>query len=206
MKRFLTFLLIAIASYISMVIGKLQEHPFLLYLGVVVGGMLALGLVVWLVKLTAKFIGWAMASVLYLVSGLAVTGLLTWNNVIPSFAGFIIAVVFSTTLSIILIRRLAKWAQKSLLGGELFSFISNYQLKSFIHKDTIIDKDTVITYNIDYKNVVVVLRTLDYSKADASEAAKYAIQEVPIDQPIEAKVKKALNYLANRETLVSNKN
>lgn len=206
MKRILMLVLAAVASYAAMVIGKLQEHPVLLYLGMTLAAMLVLGLMVWLAKLVARFIGWAMTSAVYLTAGLGIVGLLSWNDLIPNIIGYSVAMVFSTALCLVFIRRLARWAQKSLLWGEVFSFVSNYQLKSYINRDKIVDRETAITYNVDYKNIVVVLRSMDIGKEEAKEAAVYAIEQAPAEQPIEAKIKLALKYIANRDELAVRRN
>lgn len=201
MKRILAFILIAIASYASMVVGKLQEHPFWLYLGMVVAGMLALGLVVWLVKLTAKFIGWALTSVLYLVGAMAVIGLLSWYGKIPTIAGFGAGVLLSGCLLLTFMRRLAKWAQTSMFFGEVFQFLSAYQIRSYIHNDTLVPKEQQINLTLDFKNIVVVLKQLGFPTSEAKEAATYVFSELPSDTSQNDRIREAIKFLGSKDTV-----
>lgn len=206
MRRVLGFIALAIGSYASMAWGALQEHPFILYAGMTVAGMLALGMVVWLLRLTARFMGWAMTSVLYLGGALAVIGLLSYHEVIPAIAGFGAGAFLSACLLLVFMRRLARWGMKSLIGGEVFSFASGYQIKSYIGRDTIIEKDTAITLNVDFKNIVLVLKELGYDGEERKQAAIYALEHSPANEPIEDKIKTALSYFANKEELAVRQN
>lgn len=192
----------AIASYISIAVGVLQEHPFWMYLGIVVGAILGIGIVVWLMKLTARFIGWAMSSALYTTLALTIVGLLIWNDVIPAFAGYVTAILLSAFLVLSIVRNISRWAQSSIIGGEIFSFISNYKIRSYILGNNVIDKETAYTYNEDYHNIITILRGLKYTKIESQDAARYAVTNTYVNQSIEDKVRIALNYLASKQDVV----
>jgi len=201
MKKIFTFILLSIVSYAVMVVGRLQEHPVLMYLGVVVGGALALGFLVWLVRMTAKFVGWAFTSVLYLLSAMAVLGILSWKGVIPGIVGFGAGAFLGGCLLLVLVRRLGRWAQKSIIGGEVFSFASGYQIKSYICRDTIVDRETAITINVDFKNIVLVLKELGFPAVEAKKAATYALAELPSDLSLDDRIKEAIKFLGSKDTV-----
>lgn len=194
-RRILGIIVVAIGSYIAVAVGILQDHTVLLYSGMVVAGILTLGLVVWLVKVTARFIGWAFTSVLYLMAAMAIVGYVTWQGMIPAFAGFMLGCLLGVCLVMVIIRRLAKWAQNSILWSEVYSFLSAYEIRSFLVKDTIVDRDTNYSMTVDFKNVVLVLRDMQFSKAEARDAAMFACEKTGVNEPIEAKIQKALYYL-----------
>jgi hypothetical protein len=194
-KRILAFIVIALVSYGTMICGKLGEHPVLLYIGMIIGGALALGFIVWLMKLMARFMGWAMTSALYLASAITIMGLLAWYEVIPTFAGVMASFGLSILLVVMIIRKLANWAQKSVVGSEVFSWVSGYEIKNIIQKDKILDKDTVIELNAEIKNLIAVLRGLQYNKTDAKEAAIYVVQQYP-QEPMDSKIIRAVQYLS----------
>lgn len=197
MKKVFWLILISIASYVSMVVGRMNDYPILVYLGVAIGCALALGLVVWLLKMTAKFVGWATTSLLYLFMALVIMGFLVWYDVVPAFVCYIMGVVFSACLALTFIRRLARWAQKSMVGGEIFSFLSNYQIRSFIKDDTLIPKETQVNLSLDYKNIIVVLKDLGFNTSSAKDAATYVVSELPANASFEDRVREAIKYLGD---------
>jgi len=205
LKRIFILVGTAIASYISIVYGYLENHPLVLYIGIAVACIIGLGILVWLMKKTAQFIGWAFSSMLYVLISLVIVGVLLWNDVIPAFAGYISAILLSVFLIVSLVRNLSRWAQRSIIGGEIFAFLSNYQIRSYLDRGgrTLVDKDAAYAYNEDYKNIVYILRGLKYTKSEAQDAAVYAVRETLINQSIEDKVRVALNYLAESKSTIS---
>ena len=105
---------------------------------------------------------------------------------------------------LIVFRKLAQWAQTSMIFGEVFQFASNYKIRSYLTDGSLIDKKDAQVINIDFKNVTLVLRQMGYPNDEAKEAATYALAETQVDTPLEEKVKKALSYFDQNSAEIYN--
>lgn len=196
MKRALTLILLLIISYAVVVSGRIQEIDAIWYAGLVFGCAVALVIILALFKMMCRFMSRSLTSMLFTFTALAIVGVLSWFGKINAFVGYATGMVFGIALFWVFFRKLAGWAQRSMLFGEVFQFTSGYKIRSYLTKDTLIPKETAVTLNVDFKNLTLILREqLGYPASDAKEAAAYAIEETKADDTIEEKVKKALSYL-----------
>lgn len=180
-----------------MIAGAITENKTLQYLAVVVGGMVGLGIVIGAVQYTLKYLGTLWGSVTYTLLAMIIVGLLIRNGIINPFIGYTVGVVLGGLLILLIVRRIAQWSQKSLIGGEIFAAVSNYQIRNIIDREKIVPKQEVINYNLDQKNIMVVLKELKFTPKESKEAAAFAIDNTELDEPIESKVRVALTYLGD---------
>jgi hypothetical protein len=109
--------------------------------------------------------------------------------------GYYAGLALGACLLIICLRTLGKRAQTSTIFGEVFSFITGYQLRAYIDRQTIISKEDKAIVNNDYKNIILILnQQMGYTKKEAKELAEYAIENTPLESSIEDKIKQALQY------------
>jgi hypothetical protein len=66
-----------------------------------------------------------------------------------------------------------------------------------------IDKEIQINLNVDYKNLVLVMREqLGFSAVEAKEAARYAVAELPMDSPFESMLQEAVKFLGQENNKI----
>ena len=105
-------------------------------------------------------------------------------------------IVAGFLLAISLLRNLGKWAQKSVMFGEMFSFITSYKIKSYLEKDRIIPVEDKLDLEKERGDLIATLINLDYSPKDSKQMADYAMKEIP-NANIEDKLKRALQFNNN---------
>lgn len=195
MRKVLSFITLAVMSFITMIVGQIQAHPVLLYAGVIFGGFLVLALVVYLLKLLWRVIGNSLTSILFLLASGIIIATMIYQGVINAIISFGVGIIIGLLLTLVLIRRLSNKAHTSMIFGELFTFITNYQVRAYVSKDRIKDKADREVETNDTANIILILKNqMGYSKSEAREAAEYAIVECPINAPIEDKIQTALAY------------
>jgi hypothetical protein len=176
------------------------KHPNWFYGGLVVLGLLVLGIAVWVAKKLAKFIGWSFTSSVYLVVVMIILGLLAHYDKIPSMASLIGGVILGGLLAVMIIRRIAFKADKSLYWGEIFAWVTGYKLHYVMQDEKIMEVEIATKDKIAMENIIGALTTLQYSKKESKEAANYALEEIPNGKLAE-QVKCALNFLHSEEVL-----
>ena len=194
--KILALAILVVLSIAAVLVGKSTGNQGLLTTGVIVCGFIAIGFAVWLFKVLATFIGQSLASIVYVVALLIVVGFLAGNQVINSVVSFASGSVLGGILSWLVIRKFGKMAEKSIVAGEIFSFVSNYGIKHFIDRNSLVEKDAKIGNTEDYKNIILILSSeMGFKKIEAKEAATYALAQTTPNDPLETKLETALKYL-----------
>lgn len=197
MKRALTLIVLLILSYVAVAIGKLQGIDALWYAGLGFGCAVLLAMVLGVFKLVAHFIGNSLTSILFTFTSLVIVGVLAYFGKVNAFVGYTVGTVCGVMLFLMMFRKLAKWAQGSMIFGEVFSFVSNYKVRSYLYQNRIESAENMNVYNVDYKNLILVLNEqMGYSTVEAKKAASYAISELPVQSSFEDKVRESLKYLS----------
>lgn len=196
MKRALTLIILLILSYAVVVSGRIQEIEAIWYSGLVFGCAVVLVIILALFKMMCRFMSRSLTSMLFTFTALAIVGVLSWFGKINAFVGYATGMVFGIAFFWVFFRKLAGWAQRSMLFGEVFQFTSGYKIRSYLTKETLVPKEVAMTLNVDFKNITLLLREqMGYPATEAKEAAAYAIEETSADATIEEKVKAALKYM-----------
>lgn len=194
MKRIITFVLLGIVSMIMAGVGQAQNYPLLIYIGVGLGGFLALSLVVYLVNFLFRLLGANISSFLFMSAICAIAGVLIWHGFANPFISYAIGISVGLLLTVFLLRKVGVLAQTSTIFGEIFGFITGYQVKAYIARQSIISKAEKDGEHADHHNIILILnQQLGFSKREARKLADYAIENMP-DASIEDKVKGALQY------------
>ena len=114
--------------------------------------------------------------------------------------------VLGIYLYFLIIRKLGRLAEKSVIASEVFSFLSGYRIKSYIVRDSLMERDTKLAYDAEYKNIILILKSnYGFTKTESHEAIQYAIEEKP-DASIEDKIRVALQYLDSQNKQLTSKN
>lgn len=194
-KKVFALIVVFVVSYSLMAIAALNgwQAVKLIFLGF--AAAVTLAIVLQVVKLFGFFVKWSMASVLYCLAGLAVIGWLAYIGEISGFVSYIFTTIFAGALILLIVRRIAKKAQKSVIMGEIFAFVSDYKIRLYLKDTELQEKETAINLRKDEKNLYVILADLGFSKAVAREAAAAAISEMP-HASLEDKTKAALRLVA----------
>jgi len=211
MKRILSFIAITVASVVIMIVGQAQEHKALLYIGVVIGGLVGLAIIVYLAKFLCRTIGSSITSTVFLIACGVVVTVLIAQGIISTAVAYPTGIFLGFMLSASIIRAIAKRAESSFLFGDMFAWVTSYEIRAYIRDmfawvtsyeirayirhGTLTPKAEAINEHDDYKNLVHVLkRSLGLSKIDAEKAAEYAVMITPINASIEDKLQSALQY------------
>jgi hypothetical protein len=195
MKRILRIIAVIIGALIFTVWGNIQEHPAIMYIGIIIGCFLGIALTAFIFKSLWKLIGVSITSIFFLVliSGILFT--LSWHGIINSALSYGIGIIIGLLLILIVIRWLASKSYNSILFGEIFGFITGYKLKAFVSKGKLDTKENLVSENNDYNNIkLILIKQMGFSKKEAIEATDYAVENVPLDASIEDKIKQALQY------------
>lgn len=194
MKRIISLVAVFLTSLVTMLIGQAREHPALVYAGVIIGSLLALSLLAWVIKWLCKLIGKNITSALFLTLASATLVILAVYGIINSLTSIISGTVLGILLITVFIRWLSKLAQKSMMFGEVFSFFTGYELKGFIEHKTLVSKESKVSEDNEYKNIVAVLKSSGLSSGEAKSAANYALSMTDEDDSLEEKIKLAFQY------------
>jgi Holliday junction resolvasome RuvABC DNA-binding subunit len=101
-------------------------------------------------------------------------------------------------LALAIVRQVANVAQRSIIWGEVFSFLSNYRIRSYLDKNRIVDRNTAYALKEDCDNLVLALRNMGFNKIEAKEAAINALRDCRVDDTFEYKFRLALQYINDR--------
>ncbi len=195
MRRVLTFIALAITSLIITAWGEIQQHPAVMYAGIIIGGFIGLAIVVFIIKWLWRLIGKSLTSTLFLLLSGAIIYTLAWHEILSPVISLVLGVSVGFMLLLVLIRSLGKYAQTSMIFGEIFSFFTGYQLKSYLTRESIMSAEEREVERNDYKNIQVILvQNLGFDKKEAKEAAAYVIENTPLEASIEDKIQTALKY------------
>ncbi len=188
----------AIATFFNTIKDYLLAHPNVKVALIMLGGFLVLALIVWLFKKLCNLIGSSMTSTIFLLTLGATTYFLIKYQVVNPFISYYGGLGIGLLLGITCIRWLGKKAETSMIVGEVFSFFTGYKLKSYIERDTIVTKTTKEIENNDEKNIIEVLtKQMEFTRKEAKEAAQYVSDNMPVEMPLNEKVKEALKYQDN---------
>lgn len=196
MKRLWSFLILDAIAGISAIIGAAQQHPALMYAGIIGGGFLVLALAVYLTRFIWRLIGYSLSSFLFLVAIGTITGFLTFNGLVQPILSFFIGIGLGMLMLFVIFRKLANLAQRSMVFGEAFSFISGYGVRAFIERErkTMITKESKTLEDNDSKNIIALLKDMGFSYKEAKDRAGFAIAQTKVETPLEDKVEIALRY------------
>lgn len=204
MKRLLGAISLIVTGFILSAVGYFLKHPALMFIAILFGSMVALALIVWGTRWLAKFVGKSIISLLYILSAIVIVGILSWKHIINTPIGYCFGIVLGGLLIIVLFRKIASKAQKSVFIGDIFAFVSGYKIHSYIEDNYLIDKSKRITENIDFRNLQAVLNSLGYTNKESKDGSLYAIKVCNLDASMEEKIKSALSYLTNPNRIYSN--
>lgn len=148
-----------------------------------------------LLRLLAKVIGKGFTAIIFTALCLTALGFLSANDIVNAIVTFSVGVPLSSILFCMVLRKLGKTAEKSIIASEIFSFITNYSIKSVIADNNIVSKEIKVGSDNDFKNIILVLHSeMGFTKKEAKTAAEFAMEQLP-DAPVQEKIKKALQYL-----------
>lgn len=159
-----------------------------------------------LLRLLSKVIGKGFTAIIFASLCLTALGFLSANAIVSSIVTFSIGVPLSSILFCLVLRKIGKTAEKSIIASEIFSFITNYRIKSVIADKNIVAKEVKLGNDNDFKNIILVLHSeMGFTKKEAKTAAEFAMEQLP-DAPVQDKIKKALQYLdeSSKEIEVNN--
>lgn len=197
-RRGMAVLITAAGAVIAAGVGAIQEHPAIMWGGMIVGSLLVIAVILWLIKKSGRAIFTTLTSSLFLIAAAVACGFLAYNGVINSMAGYISGFLIACSLTFVLYRRIGKSAQRSMVWGELFTFLTGYEVRAVIHRNTVVDKEERQNEKAEFNNIVVVLKDSYQLKAtEAKEAAAYALNHANGDAPLEEKIRLAFQYHGN---------
>ena len=201
MRKFLTVVIIGLISLFTMVAGGINENPALQYIGITIGLLLGLAIVIWLFRTIAKFIGKQLTSYFTVLLASIIIFVLAWHGVISGLFGVLSGVILGVLHLWFFVRWLGNKSQKSLLLGEVFSYVTNYQISGFIKETvkeiTLETKEDLYDEAHDRKNIVAILKELGYKTKEAKEAANYAIENTNHNTIFDDKVVLAIKYFGS---------
>ena len=196
MRRTLPLIFTLIGSVITALAASVAEHPVIMYIGMTIAGLVALLLISKLITAIWHYLTNTIVPISLVAAGLVTTGLLSYFKVLPPIWGFATGGILGITLYWLLMRRLAAKAHTSVILGELFSFVSNYKIRSYIQHKSIVERNNAVETTQDIKNLELILtEQMGYTKTQSKEAASHVKDSYP-DAPMDEKVVKALSYLS----------
>lgn len=197
MKKIVTIIGGFIASLVSMVIGAANDYPVITYIGVIIGVFLLLALLTWLIQWIAGLFNRRITNSIFLILVCITLVILIANDAINGYIALGSGVFVGVCFILGIIRFLSKRAYKSVIIGEVFSFITGYELKSFIEREKIVPRESKLSEYQDYKNITVLLRDLGLTDFEAKKAARYAVMVCDPDDSLEDKINLAFQYHGN---------
>ena len=128
---------------------------------------------------------------------LILAGLITWHFNFNPFIGYLVGFILGITLIICLLKKLAQWAIKSLIAWTILTSILSYKITSHLAKAHGYKvKEEIQSPNVDYSELKLALRGLDYSPVEIKNAIIF-INDNPVKGSLEDKITVALKYLGN---------
>ena len=159
-----------------------------------------------LLRLLAKVIGKGFTAIIFMTLCLTALGFMSAHDVVNSMVSFSVGVQLSIFTFCLILRKIGKSAEKSLIASEILSFFTNYKIKSVISDNNIMPKEVKLASDNDFKNIILVLHSeMGFTKIEAKTAAEFAMEQLPT-APVQDKIKKALQYLdeSSKEITVNN--
>lgn len=200
MKKIISYAALFLIAFIVTLIGSFQERQALIYGGVIFAGFLVLSIAVYLFKFLMRLIGKSLTSFLYLSALAAIAVVLSLNALISPVIALSSGAVIGVLLLMVSTRALGRKAMTSTIFGEVFSFLTGYELRAYVserRKAIITDEQKEVESN-DYHNIILVLKELGFKSTERKQMALYAVDNSPLDLPIEDKVKIALELQQGR--------
>lgn len=197
MKRAIILIILLFTGFVVAITGYIKNSPIALDIGLVLMGGIVIVVLVAILKAMWSFVINSITSVLFIGIALVTLGIMSWFARVNAFVGFATGLGLGTILTWLLFRRLGKWAQTSLIGGALFSFISAYKISVYPLTRETAEGDAKTVYNTDYKSIVLVLKQEGFPAIKAKEAANYALSQVSDDSPLEEKMREAFRFLGD---------
>lgn len=194
MKNILITLALLIGTILTSAYTNLRHHPVWFYSLIIIIGFLSLAFVTMVLKKILHTIQVSLISTLFICMATIILVVLAHYKVVSLIVGSLTGIVAGFLLAVSLIRNLGKWAQKSVVFGEAFSFITSYRIKSYLDGNKIVPKEEKINTEIDRNNLIEGLKNMGYTKKEAELAADFALDELPASASDEDKAIKALQY------------
>jgi hypothetical protein len=198
MKNILITIALLIGTILTTAFTKIQQHPALFYTVIIVVGFLSLALVIMVLKRILHTIQVSLISTLFISTATIILIVLAHYKVLNSIVGVLTGITAGFLMAVSLLRNLGRWAQKSVMFGEVFSFITSYRVKGYIDGNRIIPEEDKLNFDKERGDLIAILMNLKYSSKEAKERADYAFAEVP-NANFEDKVKRALQYNENSD-------
>ncbi len=196
MRRIIPLVFTLIGATITALAASVAEHPVIMYAGMTVAGLVALLLLAKLITAIWHYLTNTIVPISLIATALITTGLLSFFKVIPAIWGFATGSLLGITLYWLLMRQLAAKAHSSVILGELFSWLSNYKIRSYMQRKAIVERTEALETEQDIKNLMLVLtEQMGYTNKQAKEAANHVRESYP-DASMSEKITKALNYLS----------
>jgi hypothetical protein len=197
MKHIITTITLAIATIAAFIAGEVQQHPALLYAGVILGGLFALAVLTRILGWSWRFLQKSITTKLFALGLVIVCALIAYHGIVNPIVGYGAGVSIGILLSFSLVRSVSKHAHNSMIFGEVFSFLTGYQVKNYIARQTIVPKEDKEADSNDRQNIILVLhQEFGFTKSEAKQAADYAVSQTPLNAELEEKIKTALQYTA----------
>ena len=198
MKTLKTFVGLFVISAVSVGLVFLMgwnKYPAVDRTMMILGGIICLSIIAWALKFVAKYIGNLTTSILFITLSLVVLGILSAKSISPSIVSYSVGTLFGGILFVLILRKVGKLAEKSVIAGEIFTFITSYGIKGFVVNKELVEKETKLVSDADYKNIILILKSeMGFTKSEAQQAADYAMKQLP-EAPLKDKIQTALKYL-----------
>ena len=128
---------------------------------------------------------------------LTLLGFLSWVLPLYPFLVFVLAILLSNIVVVLLIKKMAGWAVKSVIAWTILASLFGYWFTTRqIKKDMEFMPPTSNTKVAERKDIVGILKKQGFTHTLAREAADYVLQQIP-DQSLSEKLRMALQYLDN---------
>lgn len=127
----------------------------------------------------------------------------------PMAIGLGVGIALGVSLLLSVVRRLGRKSQKSLLANEVFYTITKYKARVFNipmpQQEKTTKQATIYGKGHDYADLMDILKKqLNFPAETAKQAAKYAMDNAG-DNPMEEKIRVALQYIGSDNKNVSTK-
>jgi hypothetical protein len=141
MKKIGLLIFLTLSSLISICIGIVQHNETIKYIGIIIGSFILINLVLNLLKVFYKFTINSLLSIISNIVSLIILGIVSFHNLIPSFAIYILCTIFSVMLIISILRKLSEYSIKHDLANSILVNIINYNYKGDKHQQFITIRD-----------------------------------------------------------------
>ena len=195
LKTFVGLFVISAVSVGLVILMGWNKYPAVDKIMMILGGIIVLSIIAWALKFVAKYIGNLTTSILFVTLSLVVVGILSASNIIPAIASYSVGTCLGGVLFCLVLRKVGKLAEKYVIAGEIFTFLTSYGIKGFVVNKELVEKETKLVSDADYKNIILILKSeMGFTKTEAQKAADYAMKQLP-EAPLKDKIQTALQYL-----------